>query len=339
MAELRRAQQRRRTQRRGAVIGGIIVIALILAAVTSGVFSGGSSKKKTTVSSSPGDTATLTATAQAALKPLPPPPTSTTCTAPASTDAPTTTIPAKGNAVATIQAPSSVPFPNLDGSSPHYTKFTAAPPWCLDLNMQYTATVKTDVGTVTILLLPQYAPLAVNNFVFLAGYHYFDGTVFHRVIPGFVDQGGDPTGTGTGGPGYSFADELPANSAAYDTGAVAMANSGPNTNGSQFFWVVAGGGAQLNPASYSMFGQITSGIDVMNKINADGTSGGTPKVLHRILSVTIQETAPPPAPAATTTTAAPATTATTAPATTAGASQATTTPTTSAPATTAAPAG
>jgi cyclophilin family peptidyl-prolyl cis-trans isomerase len=323
MAELRRAQQRRRKQRRGAVVGGVIVIALVLALVTSGAFNSGSSKK-TTVSSA-ANTATLTAAAQSALKPISPPATSPTCTAPASNDAPTTTIPAKGNAVSTVQAPSTVPFPNLDGSSPRYTKFSAAPPFCLDMTKQYTATVTTDVGKVTIELLPQYAPQAVNSFVFLAGYHYFDGTVFHRAVIGFVDQGGDPTGTGSGGPGYTFPDELPTSSAAYDTGAVAMANSGPNTNGSQFFWVMAGGGKQLNPPNYSMFGQITSGIDVMNKINADGGTGetGTPKVLHHITSVTIQVSTPP----ASSTSTAPATTA-----------PATTAPATTGPATTAPPA-
>ncbi len=107
--------------------------------------------------------------------------------------------------------------------------------------------MQTDIGTFTVELLPKYAPVTVNNFVFLAGYHYFDGIVFHRVIPGFMNQGGDPTATGSGGPGYQFKDELPSASSAYDTGAVAMANSGPNTNGSQFFIVVPGGGERAEP--------------------------------------------------------------------------------------------
>ena len=114
-------------------------------------------------------------------------------------------------------------------------------------------------------LLPANAPLTVNNFVYLAGYHYFDGIVFHRVVKGFVDQGGDPTGTGTGSPGYQFADELPKSPSAYDAGALAMANSGANTNGSQFFLVVGSGGQQLTPPNYSMFGQIINGINIINQ--------------------------------------------------------------------------
>jgi peptidyl-prolyl cis-trans isomerase B (cyclophilin B) len=116
--------------------------------------------------------------------------------------------------------------------------------------------------------------------------------VFHRVIEGFVDQGGDPTGTGQGGPGYTLPDELPKSAAAYDSGAVAAANSGPNTGGSQFFLVVGTGGSQLQP-SYTLYGQITSGLNVAARINADGAAAsnetGTPKVLHHITSVTISE--------------------------------------------------
>jgi cyclophilin family peptidyl-prolyl cis-trans isomerase len=303
-------------------VAGIVVIALIVAYLTS---RGGSSKKTVTTTLS-GPLASL----EANLVPRTPPPTSTDCTAPAAKEtAPPTTIPAKGNAVAIIPAPATVPFPNLDGSSPHYTKFSAAPPFCIDVDKTYTATMKTDVGTITITLLPKYAPVTVNNFVFLAGYHYFDGTVFHRVIPGFVDQGGDPTGTGSGTPGYSFKDELPKSKAAYDDGAVAMANSGANTNGSQFFLVVGAGGAELGKPAYSMYGQVISGLSAANKINSEGQASGTPKVLNKILSVTISVTkgsasTPTTTPAAPSTTSASATTS--APGTT---SAPTTTPTTS----------
>ena len=102
----------------------------------------------------------------------------------------------------------------------------------------------TSKGTMTIALDPLAAPRTVNSFVFLARYHYFDGIVFHRVIPGFVLQGGDPTGTGTGGPGYKFADELPA-PGRYELGSLAMANAGPNTNGSQFFVISGPDGMRL----------------------------------------------------------------------------------------------
>lgn len=157
---------------------------------------------------------------------------------------------------------------------------------CINTSASYTAVVKTDVGTFDIALNAKEAPKTVNNFVFLARYHYFDGITFHRVIPGFVVQGGDPTGTGAGGPGYTFADELP-KAGAYKLGSVAMANSGPNTNGSQFFIVVGPQGEQLQP-NYSLFGQVTSGMSVVQKIAANGTPGGTPSVVHKMISVTIE---------------------------------------------------
>ena len=103
-----------------------------------------------------------------------------------------------------------VELPAADGSSPQRRKFDAEPPMVIDPAKRYTATMVTSKGTLTIALDPLAAPRTVNSFVFLARYHYFDGIVFHRIIPGFVVQGGDPTGTGTGGPGYRFADELPA---------------------------------------------------------------------------------------------------------------------------------
>jgi cyclophilin family peptidyl-prolyl cis-trans isomerase len=195
---------------------------------------------------------------------------------------------ASGNAVSIVPAPTHVPFPNLDGSSPRYTKFAAAPPFCLDTSKTYTATIKTDAGSFTVQLLPKYAPMTVNNFVFLAGYHFYDGIVFHRVIPGFMNQVGDPTATGTSGPGYQFADELPSSNSAYQAGALAMANSGANTNGSQFFVVVPGGGSGLTP-NYSVFGQVTSGMDIVEKINSDGSQSGTPAKYHKILSVSLSE--------------------------------------------------
>ena len=145
---------------------------------------------------------------------------------------------------------------------------------CIDPNHRYTATIETSHGTMVAQLDALGAPKTVNNFVFLARYHFFDGLTFHRVIPGFVVQGGDPQGTGAGGPGYTFADELPA-AGAYKIGSLAMANSGPHTNGSQFFIIVGSQGTQL-PPQYSLFGMVTSGIDVAHKIEADGTQSGTP---------------------------------------------------------------
>jgi cyclophilin family peptidyl-prolyl cis-trans isomerase len=216
--------------------------------------------------------------------------TTTTGAAGASTTTPggstTTAVTAPPVSVPLISAPAGAPCPAADGSSPHYTKFSAAPPNCIDATKTYTATMVTDAGTITIKLDPVAAPKTVNNFVYLAGYHFFDGTAFHRVIPGFVDQGGDPTGTGGGGPGYTFADELP-KAGAYKTGSVAMANSGPDTNGSQFFIVASDtGGAQLQP-NYTLFGQVTGGMDVVTKINNDGTQAGTPSVVHKVVTATV----------------------------------------------------
>ncbi len=167
--------------------------------------------------------------------------------------------------------------------------YSSAPPMTIDKSKTYTATVTTDIGPFTIRLDPKEAPLAVNSFVFLAKQHFFDCIVFHRVIPSFVDQTGDPTGTGTGGPGYQFADELPKTaSPQYPLGSVAMANSGANTNGSQFFIVAGSQGETLAP-SYSLFGQVTSGMSVVDKINAGGASSGTPTTPHRMVSVTVTE--------------------------------------------------
>src|ERR1700726_1938182 len=131
----------------------------------------------------------------------------------------------------------------------------------IDTTKRYVATMTTSHGTMVIALDPLAAPKAVNSFVFLARYHYFDGIVFHRVIPGFVLQGGDPQGTGRGGPGYNFADELP-RAGRYELGSLAMANAGPNTNGSQFFVISGPSGVQLPPL-YSLFGKAVTGLDVV----------------------------------------------------------------------------
>jgi cyclophilin family peptidyl-prolyl cis-trans isomerase len=158
---------------------------------------------------------------------------------------------------------------------------------CIDASKRYSASMVTSKGTLTIALDPIAAPLTVNNFVFLARYHYFDGVVFHRVIPGFVLQGGDPTGTGRGGPGYRFADELPA-AGRYELGSLAMANAGPDTNGSQFFVISGASGVRL-PPQYSLFGKVVAGMDVVAAIDSIGTSSGTPNETVTIESVTITE--------------------------------------------------
>ncbi|MBA2437408.1 MAG: peptidylprolyl isomerase [Acidimicrobiia bacterium] len=159
---------------------------------------------------------------------------------------------------------------------------------CIDPSRRYTAELSTSLGDLTIALDPVAAPATVNNFVVLARYHYYDGLVFHRVIKGFMCQGGDPQGTGTGGPGYKFDDELP-KPGRYEIGSLAMANSGPNTNGSQFFIVSGRSGVGL-PPSYSLFGKVVKGLDVvatMEGVSTDRNDRPTEDLV--INSVTITE--------------------------------------------------
>lgn len=177
--------------------------------------------------------------------------------------------------------------------------WTSAPPMTIDPSKTYDASIRTDVGTFDVALDASTAPITVNNFVFLADHGFYHCVIFQRVIPGFMDQTGDPTGTGSGGPGYTIADEYPKKAAnpadQYPLGSVAMANTGqPHTGGSQFF-IVAGAEGEDLPPTYSLFGQVTSGMRVVQQINADGNAsasanGVPPKVVHRILSVTITHT-------------------------------------------------
>ncbi|HZT64622.1 MAG TPA: peptidylprolyl isomerase [Acidimicrobiales bacterium] len=177
--------------------------------------------------------------------------------------------------------------PNPDGSSPKRQSFDGPPPMCIDPAKRYTAKMQTSKGELTIALDPVAAPKTVNNFVFLARYHYFDGIVFHRIIPGFVVQGGDPEGSGRGGPGYRFEDELPS-PGRYEIGSLAMANAGPNTNGSQFFIISGPDGVRL-PPQYSLFGKVVAGQEVVAALDGVGTSSGRPKEKVTIDSVTITE--------------------------------------------------
>ena len=180
------------------------------------------------------------------------------------------------------------PFPAADGSSPKTREFNDVPEMGIDPSKRYTATMETSLGTIVIALDPIAAPKTVNNFVFLAMYHYFDGVIFHRIINGFVCQGGDPTGTGRGGPGYRFEDELPA-AGRYEIGSVAMANAGPNTNGSQFFLISGPDGARL-PPQYSLFGKVVKGLDVVEAMQNVKTGRGDKPVDDVVIkSVTVAE--------------------------------------------------
>jgi peptidyl-prolyl cis-trans isomerase B (cyclophilin B) len=173
-------------------------------------------------------------------------------------------------------------------------KYSSAPAMTIDTSKNYTATVVTTAGTFDIALDAKTAPITVNNFVFLADKGYYHCVIFHRVIPDFMDQTGDPTGTGEGGPGYTIQDENPPKAAnpaqQYPLGSVAMANTGqPNTGGSQFF-IVAGSQGESLPNTYALFGSVTSGMNVVDTINQQGSAAGVPPdVTQRILSVTIHE--------------------------------------------------
>ncbi len=166
-------------------------------------------------------------------------------------------------------------------------QYSSAPAMQIDPNKQYIATIETNKGTITAELYAKDAPKTVNNFVTLARDGYYEGVIFHRIIPGFVIQGGDPTGTGAGGPGYQFEDEPVTRP--YETGSLAMANAGPNTNGSQFFIVLEGGGGMLQPL-YNHFGKVTNGMDVVNAI-ASTPTGAQDRPLQPVVieSVSIEE--------------------------------------------------
>jgi cyclophilin family peptidyl-prolyl cis-trans isomerase len=165
-------------------------------------------------------------------------------------------------------------------------QYDSPPDFQIDLDKSYAATLRTREGDIEIDLLAEEAPLTVNNFVFLARDGFYDDVIFHRVIEGFMIQGGDPTGTGSGGPGYRFRDEFHAKTG-YARGTVAMANAGPNTNGSQFF--ICHGSPNL-PNQYTIFGTVTAGLDVVDAI-ATAPTGAQDRPTNPVAieSVTITE--------------------------------------------------
>jgi len=165
-------------------------------------------------------------------------------------------------------------------------QYNSQPEMTIDLSKTYSATLHTNHGDISIEFNAAEAPLTVNNFVFLARDGFYDGVIFHRVIKGFMIQGGDPTGTGMGGPGYRFRDELEG-AGKYSRGTVAMANAGPNTNGSQFFIMHTDYGL---PHNYSIFGQVTEGLDVVDAIaNTPTGAQDRPNDDCVIESVTVSE--------------------------------------------------
>ena len=151
--------------------------------------------------------------------------------------------------------------------TPKRMSYSAPPLMTIDTSKQYTATIETRAGKLVLELFASDVPVTVNNFVFLAREGFYNGTTFHRIIPGFMAQGGDPTGTGTGGPGYAFADEFTKHT--HVAGALSMANAGPNTNGSQFFITYAPQHHLNN--HHSVFGQLIEGMDVLKALENGDT--------------------------------------------------------------------
>jgi peptidylprolyl isomerase/peptidyl-prolyl cis-trans isomerase B (cyclophilin B) len=158
----------------------------------------------------------------------------------------------------------------------------------IDPNKQYFATLDTSKGKIVLELFPKEAPKSVNNFVALARDGFFDGTIFHRVIPGVMIQGGDPQGNGSGGPGYQFENENKDTKRTYEPGTVGMANAGADTNGSQFFIMDAA--TPLPPSKYTIFGQLKEGQDVVHAIaTVDRNESDRPKEDVVLKRVTIEE--------------------------------------------------
>jgi cyclophilin family peptidyl-prolyl cis-trans isomerase len=280
--EVKKAAEAKAVRRRTLIRNGVIVVVLAVVVV-------GSILLATRHSSPPksADKSTTTTTAKGS---------TTTTGASTTTSAPTTTTTstqysaaqATANAAATAAGCPASPTTRVNTLT-----WSSYPPMTIDTSKTYQATVKTTAGTFTITLDAKEAPKTVNSFVFLADQNYFHCVIFHRVITNFMDQTGDPTGTGKGTPGYEFANENVPSS--YATGDVAMANSGgTGSNGSQFFLVVPGGATTLNKDlasgdKYSVFGTVSAGMTVVEKVNADGSTSGTPNVTQRILSVTVHE--------------------------------------------------
>jgi peptidylprolyl isomerase len=159
--------------------------------------------------------------------------------------------------------------------------YTKAPSMTIDQSKLYCVGLNTSKGLIVLELDPKIAPVTVNNFVFLAQHNFYNGLKFHRVVPGFIAQTGDPLGTGAGGPGYKFNDEKVQGS--YTEGCVAMANSGTNTNGSQFFICTANDTSSLQPL-YNLFGHVVQGINIATKIQGPGDAASSKNIKPDMLN-------------------------------------------------------
>lgn len=275
-AEIQKVTKRRRNMRRGLSLV-VLAAAVILIVVLIG------NNKKTPTAAGGSTTTSTTATTTTTTTPVP-------TTQPLTTAAVAPTCPTKSETKRIVW-------------------FTKAPSSCITKTSIWDATFDTSVGDFVVKMQASKSFAAVNNFIFLARWNYYNGTFFHRIIPGFVIQGGDPTGLGTGGPhafpGYSFTGNYPPESctktvtaACYQIGDFVMANSNSNsktqnasTDGSQFFVVLPGGQTQLNSEpTYTLFGKVISGLTVVEKIGTYGTSAGTPTAKVYVTSVKVKQT-------------------------------------------------
>jgi cyclophilin family peptidyl-prolyl cis-trans isomerase len=261
-----RHQQRRRNVRRGVIVA---VVAALVIGIGAFLFSGGKTP-----------TTTTTTTAAAA---------ATTTTIAGETAADLAAQTASNSKAVAYGCPAST------STRVNTLSWKTAPPMTIDTAKTYDADFDTTAGDFVVQLNATAAPITVNNFVFLAQHNFYKCVIFQRAIPGFMIQGGDPTGTGGGGPGYTIADEYPkAGTPTYPLYSIAMANATtPHTGGSQFFIVTGSSGETLSP-TYSLFGKVISGVNVVKTIqnagNPSGSANGTPPlVTYRILNITIKD--------------------------------------------------
>lgn len=273
MEQMQRQAKRRQNIRRGIIVG--IVAVLVLGAGTL-LFS---SKSPTTTTTTTTSSTSATTTTVAAATP--------------------TTIPAARAAALQTKANTAAVAAGCPASTKtrvNTLTWAKAPALTIDKSKTYEAHFVTTSGDFVVKLDAATAPITTNNFVFLAQHDFYKCVIFHRVIPGFVIQGGDPTGTGTGGPGYTIADEYPPKgSPTYPLYSLAMANTGAVHSGGSQFFIVTGASGEALANTYSLFGQVISGESVVATINNEGNTGPTadpgvpPVVTNRMLSVTITE--------------------------------------------------
>ncbi len=257
-------EAKRKRNRTLGIVGAVVGVLVIIVGIV--LLTGGDDEDVATTGDDPSASSSTSTTAASGSVELPAPPPGITLT-------------------------SATECPPAEGATERVQVFASAPPDCLDADMDYSATFTTSEGAFTATLDTEAAPSTVNNFVVLSRYGYYDGVPFHRIVDGFVIQAGDGDGApwGNNDLGYSLDDELPADASAYTDYSLAMANAGPNTNGSQFFVVLPGGGAQLQPL-YSFFGQVVEGQDVVDTIGGLGGADQSPTKVVLIESIEITET-------------------------------------------------